>query len=312
MRNVKVHAFASTKGGVGKSTLALLAARTISATRVPLLVDLDLTGSSLADALDLEAPELAVDDDGRFDPASAALGWLSSQDTLLRRHWRSRHASKGSPFIQLPYTNDALMARMPISIGEWLWRDPSDGLRILPASSVQGDVQRATRILAEVDGIDWRDSLVVTLRELVEGLPDVTDIVLDLPPGTWGFSHGALAAMLALADDIESNEICWSANPIFVTSPDRNALVPALEYVVANDHWFPSGLRPVVNRTVEAPEFVRRAARTKLVEPLRSLGVEERLVFVNENRGWASLFRGQRREDAGVEAQSLASILRLE
>jgi MinD-like ATPase involved in chromosome partitioning or flagellar assembly len=65
-RAIRVHAFASAKGGVGKSSLAVGCARIVAEqSGVPVLIDADVTGSSLADGLALVAPRLVeFDDDG--------------------------------------------------------------------------------------------------------------------------------------------------------------------------------------------------------------------------------------------------------
>jgi hypothetical protein len=160
-----------------------------------------------------------------------------------------------------------------------------------------------------------------TLRDLAEGDPEITDVVLDLPPGTWGFAHTALVAMLALEakggasrDGGGSDAIRWVINPILVTSADRNALLPTLEYLAANDHHFgPTGLRPVINRATEAPEATRRRVPFMLPEPLNRLGLEERLVFVSESGEMARIFQGPAVGPGapGSTAPNLVSALRL-
>src|SRR5262245_18811308 len=112
MRRVRAHAFASTKGGVGKSSLAVATARYLAHTsRVPVVLDLDLTGSSTADALALCAPDLPVDSDGRFSATGRMVGWLDHASTQARRQARGSHQSVGRPFLHLPYSNDALLSR---------------------------------------------------------------------------------------------------------------------------------------------------------------------------------------------------------
>ncbi len=50
---IDLHVFASAKGGVGKSTLAVACAKLLAATPgcLPIVVDADMTGTSLADGL---------------------------------------------------------------------------------------------------------------------------------------------------------------------------------------------------------------------------------------------------------------------
>ena len=57
--SLRVHAFCSVKGGVGKSALAVASAEVmLDQGRRPLVLDADLTGTSLADGLRMEAPRL--------------------------------------------------------------------------------------------------------------------------------------------------------------------------------------------------------------------------------------------------------------
>ena len=66
-RAIDLYAFCSAKGGVGKSTLALTCARLLGEPkeRGCLLIDADLTGTSLADGLDLRAPVVGLAADGQ-------------------------------------------------------------------------------------------------------------------------------------------------------------------------------------------------------------------------------------------------------
>jgi Mrp family chromosome partitioning ATPase len=67
-RTVRAHAFASVKGGVGKSALAIFAAKFLALqNRKPLLVDCDMTGTSFADGLRLCAPKVTADASGALD-----------------------------------------------------------------------------------------------------------------------------------------------------------------------------------------------------------------------------------------------------
>ena len=312
-RLIKIHAFCSSKGGVGKSTLAVASAYALANEGSnPVVIDLDLTGSSLADGRELEAPNFHLDENGRFDVTSIPSGRLDAQATRRRRAIRAKHHS-GSPYISLPYSNDALLARAETRVQHWLWIDARlPGVRFLPASSIRADVERSTRMLVEMPGPEWCGALLLTLRELVGGDATVTDIVLDLPPGTWGFAHAALAAIRALQQaGQESNEdtIRWLANPILVSSSDTNALVPSLEYVAAHRGRQEPDVLVVVNRSDESPEVVRIRVREKLGAILAPLGLDELLVFVDERKALRELFRG--RSPIAGDVSDLLGVLRL-
>src|SRR5580698_1045668 len=89
-RVITLHVFCSAKGGVGKSTLAIACARLLAeASRTVVLIDADLTGTSLADGLCLCAPEVARRPDGRLDFDAAPTGrHLTREATVAQRNAR--------------------------------------------------------------------------------------------------------------------------------------------------------------------------------------------------------------------------------
>lgn len=310
-RTIRLHAFASTKGGVGKSSLSVAAAHWIGkqSSRRAVLIDLDLTGSSLADGLGLCAPELVLDEQNQFELDASPQSHLSVELTRERRLRRVL----GGPFAALPYVNDALLAREPTNVGKWLWKDPSgSAVGYLPSSSAHGDVVRAVHDLVQMPDDDWRSALIATVVEIVESNPDVTDIVFDLPPGTWGFAHNCLLALRALAMT-GHHGVTWLTNAILVLSPDSTALVPGLEYLLKNqDHMSPR-LLPVVNRATEPEAAIRRRARACLASAQAKLEPERLLVLVDEMPALSRLFKDPSRVDPGVAAaiSSFADKLRL-
>ena len=89
---LRIHAFCSVKGGVGKSTLAVACATRLARQgREVVLIDADLTGSSLADGLTLEAPLVTSDAAGAMDLTAPATGeFLSAVDSEHLRDERQR------------------------------------------------------------------------------------------------------------------------------------------------------------------------------------------------------------------------------
>jgi Mrp family chromosome partitioning ATPase len=152
LRPVEILAFISLKGGVGKSTLAVAAAleRAAGDQRV-LLVDGDITGTSLADALPLRAP------DGRG-------GWLSREETLesraAPREQLEQRVAPDAPY----YFNDVLAARRenrranssdgpllqspPLEQCTWML-DGAPRLLVVPSSSLSLDVGGSLEWIAE-------------------------------------------------------------------------------------------------------------------------------------------------------------------
>jgi cellulose biosynthesis protein BcsQ len=106
-RSVRVHCFFSVKGGVGKSTLALALAQLLSRPERCVVLDLDLTGSSLSEGLSLQAPEIAVRGDGSMDLDAPPTGsYLGVDGSRAARDARKRAAP--GLWLPPPYMNDAL------------------------------------------------------------------------------------------------------------------------------------------------------------------------------------------------------------
>src|SRR5688572_6722323 len=114
---LRCYSFHSVKGGVGKSTLAVLTALTLArrpGARVT-LIDMDLTGTSLADALRLEAPAWDLADATAplplLTPPTRHLSvketreWMEERDVLLRDaldrdpEGADARAARGVPFL---------------------------------------------------------------------------------------------------------------------------------------------------------------------------------------------------------------------
>lgn len=318
-RILTVHAFCSVKGGVGKSTLAVVCARLLAARgRTPVLLDCDLTGTSLADGLALRAPRVALRDDGTMDlDAVASRSALTVEET---RQLRAARSDAGGPALPPPYLNDLLDRDRSVHIGALLWRhEPDDGVRYLPSSSIHHDVVRSLRWFA-AEPFDWAQRLAWLLDDLARQTPELTDIIVDLPPGVWGFAHETLVLLstLALGSPLpdgfpawHAGPFSWRTNPLLVTGGDRNDLLPALEYLGRHRRQLPT-LQPVVNRAAEGIEVIRARASALLGPGLRSLALENMLQAVPELSALATMFKddgGAPLEDA---TRGLAAALRLE
>lgn len=247
-RNITLHVFVSAKGGVGKSTLAVTCAHLIAngRDRFPVIVDADMTGTSLADGLRILAPDARLLPDGTIDIQAPPTGRLLSREEVkrLRRIRRDARDKRGLP---PPFLNDAIRPFLEgkeeelndVRTDSLLWRPEGDeDLRYLPSSALRDDVVESLGWFSR-DPYDWMGAMTVTLHRLTIQRPDVSDIVVDLPPGLFGFG----AEMLRLARDIQrrempegypdwtSGEILWSARIYVVTTPDLNDLLPVYENV---------------------------------------------------------------------------------
>jgi NUBPL iron-transfer P-loop NTPase len=249
-RNITLHVFCSVKGGVGKSTLATTCA-TLLATRgrVPLLVDADLTGTSLADGLRLCAPRTALRPDGTVDVEAAPTGEFFTYDDVvrLRRSRRDSPEKKGLPPVYLndalrPYLDAELEYDGDVRVDALFWRHAiDDGVWYLPSSALRHDMAESVRWLSR-EAFDWMGAMMSLLDRASYQWPEMTDVVIDVPPGLFGFGQEmlALASMLMRGGlpegypDWKNGPIVWDARAFLVTTPDRNDVLPAYEYMAQN------------------------------------------------------------------------------
>lgn len=300
-RVIQLHLFCSVKGGVGKSTLATAAAKLlVHLGRKPAFLDCDLSGTSIADGLDLCAPEVPLVEGRKFvDLLTEPTGrYLSLDDTREKRRERKVYKAEDGPRKDYPYApayfNDALRYADVVRkrTDDWpkaprtdalLWRHKkNDGVLYLPSSSVLEDVQGSMGWFLE-NPYDFAYALMVTIDSLIEHRQDVTDIVLDLPPGLYGFPHEALM----IATNLQLNEqfaegfpqwvggpIQWQLNPFMVTSQDPNDFIPALEYVLRNREELPSMIA-IVNKRKKPLNDIKADARRRLGSLLTDSGIED-------------------------------------
>jgi hypothetical protein len=342
-RTVRAHAFASVKGGVGKSTLAVFTAKFLALQkRRPLLIDCDMTGTSFADGLRLCAPKVMPGASGVIDLLQPPTGEHETLEDTRRLRAIRRDAPREKtplppPFLNdvLRFLDDALEERRAIDdprVDALLWRHESDdGVLYLPSSPLRRDVGESLGWISIDPGnrFDWVHRLTWVLHYVLKQRRDITDVVFDLPPGIAGLTH----AMMVLLSELErggrlvkgyppwnQGNLRWTVNPILVLTADRNDLLPGLEYIGQTRDKIHS-LLPLVNRTDTAPEVLRDQARHALGSTLATLGLERRLRFIDEHR--PTLGQIFRRGDLGLgdllrgglgladNEVALASVLRL-
>lgn len=290
-RDIRLHSFCSVKGGVGKSTLAVACARRLASSgRVPVLIDADLTGTSLADGLHLVAPRVAVTEEGTMDLSRVSpAGFHTASETRTLRSVR-RGTSQREPAPPPPYLNDVLAYDPEIRAEAALWSAPQpDGVLYLPSSALDDDVNEALHWLHGPQRFEWVQRFTWLLDGLLCAVPAITDFIVDLPPGVWGFTHELMVLISTLsaskplpAQYPDWSALRWHVNPFLVLTSDRNGLLPSLEYFARTLLHVPS-LRPLLNRRTEAAELVRARARRLLGPPLNDLGMEQHLVFIDED-----------------------------
>jgi hypothetical protein len=322
-RDIRLHSFCSVKGGVGKSTLAVACAQHLAASgRVPVLIDADLTGTSLADGLNLIAPRVALGEGGTMDLSQVLrAGFHTSSETRALRSAR-RGTAQREPAPPPPYLNDVLVYDPEIRAEAALWRAAQpDGVLYMPSSALDDDVNAALHWLHGPRPFEWVQRFTWLLDGLLCVLPTVTDFVIDLPPGVWGFTHELMVLISTLsaskplpAEYPDWSRLRWHVNPFLVLTSDSNGLLPSLEYFARTLLRVPN-LRPLLNRRTEAAESVRTRARRLLGPPLSDLGTEQRLVFIDEDpEQLGQLFKTTTKTTEGPrpEWKQLAPALRLE
>ena len=279
--------FCSAKGGVGKSTLAVACAIGLAERgRAVLLLDADFTGTSLADGLRMEAPRLRESADGVLDLVGPTSGRLEPAEYWVRR---KRRAGR-SPLLphSLPFLNDALAFQgdgegAECGLADLAWRVPGPvGTRVLPSSPLREDVEVA---------LGWLQRPQQERRPLVDRFEallwqavshsGITDILVDLPPGLFGFATDLLAMSGRMA---RSGQV--DAVPCLVTTEDRNDLASAVDAYLALAIRLPR-TRLILNRRSEGVESARAWVR----EHYKGLGIDQQLVPVdNWRRSLGRLF----------------------
>lgn len=304
MSTIGLHVFCSVKGGVGKSTLAIASGKLLAERgSVPVIFDIDMLGASLADGLRLRAPVVETTTDGWLDlEAPPTENWYPVDASRKLRRARALQSSRSiNDAARVPapaFLNDAFEYPVPdpareCSIGAMLWRhEKPDGVWYLPSSPLRTDAARAAVwTVGSAGDFRWVRRLTWLIDGLLAQRPDVTDIVLDLPPGTWGFAHEVMVLVGTLARDqplpkgyprwATSRE--WRVNPFIVTSRDRNDRVSAMEYVLDTLTLIPN-LVPLCNRAHEDAQGLMHQVRADLPHEIQDLKLETKLRFVPELR----------------------------
>lgn len=298
-RTITLYAFASAKGGVGKSTLAVACATTLArqGRRVAVL-DADMTGSSLADGLDLVAPVLDVGAGGGLDLLAPATGrWYGRQET-----WRlidAREDTEAGDPAEPPivFLNDALRVQTeegPVAcrMDALAWRREGGDERIAwyPSSPLERDQKLDLAWLYEETYWEWTARLAWLLRALADQVPDLTAAVVDLPPGLFGFTHGVMTFLNDVArrgplppafPAFETERTTWRVRPYLVTSEDHNDLYVAVRSYVKLRPQFPD-LLAVVNRARGGAAELRAAVRRRFAARHGDLGVERDFRLLDE------------------------------
>jgi hypothetical protein len=246
-RTITLHVFASAKGGVGKSTLAIACARLLGEQgRTCVLLDADFTGTSLADGLLICAPVVATKQDGALDFYAPSTRQFLSREETIRLRMRRKDSTPQEQFPAPPFLNDIFLhgdLKQECRIEALCWRheDRSDRVLYLPSSPLGKDIGIALGWLFRDQVFTWLQRLTWLLDGMAAQLEALNDVVIDLPPGLHGFAHEVLVLLSYISRDREMpsgfpawheqrDKLAWQARPFLVTTPDRNDVILALEY----------------------------------------------------------------------------------
>lgn len=274
---LRCFSFHSVKGGVGKSTLSTLVAhglaRRAESTEV-VLIDLDLTGTSLSDVLALEAPQWdgdAIDLRSRPDG-----GFFGREETLRRIGERAPERANG---LRVPYLNDFLLWSdpdwstdrdvVPAALS-WRVQGAPANLSVIPSSALPADLERIIPVIFDEEHAAFLEARLEVLLDALVPEEGERVVVIDTPPTIPGLSRSVISLGLrlarepkrALADDeyiparLRSSRVAWQVG--VVLSRDRQDLRAAerwMELVDPNDQDL---FRLIVNRVPEGdPEQIR-------------------------------------------------------
>lgn len=308
MRKMGFYLFASVKGGVGKSTLAVLATKLLAERgRHPVLLDSDVLGSSLADGLGICAPVIAHGDTGPDYRAPPTGQWHSLVETRQLRDARrlslEERGNSENAALSPPFLNDALLfeaasVQTDCRVDAMLWRhSPRGNDRYFPSSPVRFDGMRIAPYITGNDlHFSWVRRTAWIIDALISNNREITDVIVDLPPGTWALSHEALVLAGKIEQPLPSgypqwqDEIAWTAVPTIVTTPDRNDRLLAMEYWNFAREKI-KGLGVLMNRTRGSTVALKKAIHDDLPRPLQQLGIENTVRFApNLSRSLGQLF----------------------
>lgn len=244
--------FHSVKGGVGKSTLAWLTARRLARDATVLLVDLDLTGTSLADVLDLEAPTWGTRAGDDLPITEAPTGYLAEQET--RQAIERRAGSDSSMCRDVPMFNDFLLARSGVLFEQqeahpraFGWRRPArdedcrDRLFVAPSSALPHDVDRIMPVLYDELHAGFLEArLEWFLAWTIARWPEIDVVVFDTPPTLVGLSRAVLSMALRLPRRISLSDEDETPPPLDIAEVDWKACVvvtPDQQDLRASERW---------------------------------------------------------------------------
>lgn len=286
--HLDVYSFHSVKGGVGKSTLATLAALGMAHTRPDacvILIDMDLTGTSLADVLPLQAPSWTSRDlpDALFYPPDSH----RDREATVAAIDNAEALPFLNDYLLLPHPTDPDHADAAPEAFLWRWEGAPPNLTAIPSSAIPSDVERIIPIIHDEERsafIQGRlEVFIAALARYAEAQGhNKLVLVFDTPPSIPGLSRAVLSLGLRLGGTPriplvdgellplaleEAESLRWRACLITTQDlQDRTALLRWLPATPSDeDANTREVLRLIYNRIGNREQFTRLADPASLV-----------------------------------------------
>lgn len=309
--SLRCYSFHSVKGGVGKSTLSTFLAYGLArqSSAEVVLIDLDLTGTSLSDVLALEAPRWDRDViDLRSRPDG---GFFDREETLKRIGERAPARADG---MRVPYLNDFLLWSDPDWSTDrdvvpealsWRIQGAPANLSVIPSSALPVDLERIIPVIFDEEHAAFLEARLEVLLDALVPNNGERVVVIDTPPTIPGLSRSVISLGLrlgrdskrALAEDdyiparLRASRVVWQVG--VVLSRDRQDLRAAERWMALVDPNDQDQFRLILNRVPAGePEQIRAqlfggSARPGGIEDpsFPTLSNFERMVLVQERSG---------------------------
>ncbi|KYF79633.1 hypothetical protein BE20_44405 [Sorangium cellulosum] len=199
---------------MGKSTLSALTAVALAETHPEAqvyLIDMDLTGTSLADVLPLEAPSWAgVGPRDPIDLLQLPDGFHERGDAIDRVEERGDALADSVNPVGVPFLNDYLLFKTPDWDEErdvppvaicWRLEYGPKNLRVLPSSALPRDLSRALPVIYDEEHAAFLEGRLEYLLTALHIGTDETFVVFDTPPTIPGLSRSVLNLAFRLSHE---------------------------------------------------------------------------------------------------------------
>ncbi|WP_437525469.1 P-loop NTPase [Sorangium sp. So ce726] len=214
IHRLRCYSFHSVKGGVGKSTLSVLTAVALAdanpRSRV-YVVDMDLTGTSLADVLPLEAPAWErVGPRDRIDLLAEPKDFHAHDESSSRIEERGQAPTDITGAVSVPFLNDYLLFSpakwdetmdIPPSAISWRLQDGPKNLRVLPSSALPRDLARALPVIYDEEHAAFLEGRLEYLFAALLHESEEVFVVFDTPPTIPGLSRSVLNLAFRLSNN---------------------------------------------------------------------------------------------------------------